>query len=368
MVKRRVLIAVIDLAGGTGTYCRTVGVGLKRYFGGEFEVSLLVLRERGLREGDRGIFDAIHVVGTEVHHDWRRVVETPAHVVRLWRAMRGIPSDVILCVGTYANLLMPIVALGRRVVLSVHQDSTAQLREARFAGIIGKLMRWRYPPYLLVAPAEGVARDLREHFGARRTKTILHAVDGEKIRRLAEERVGDLPGKPYVMACGRLVGQKDYPALLRAYAKAGLEEDLVVVGDGEERAKLEAMARELGIGGRVHWLGHRENPFPYMKGARFFVLSSVWEGFGLVLLEAMTLGVPCIATDCPSGPGEILGGGTYGMLVRVGDVEGLAGGMERLSKDEGLRGELGRLAMVRGEELSLERMAREYRDLLNGEG
>jgi glycosyltransferase involved in cell wall biosynthesis len=360
----RVLIAVIDLAGGTGTFCRTLAAGLKRYFASEFHLSLLLLRERGLIPEDQAAFDDIHVLGSEVHNDWRRVFETPLHLLKIRRAVKGIPSDVIFCVGTYANLLIPLVAPGRKVILSVHTDSTAQLRDARFGGLIGKLMKWRYPPHLLVAPAEGVAKDLKEHFAAQHTRTILHAVDGERIQRLAEQTVADLPAKPYVVACGRLTAQKDYPTLLRAYAQADLAEDLLIVGEGEDRPILEALARELGIEHRVHLLGHRDNPFPYMKPASFFVLSSIWEGFGLVVLEAMTLGLACVATDCPSGPGEILGGGEYGLLIRPGDVEGLAEAMRKLSRNQALREDLGRRSLLRAEQLNLKRMASEYRELL----
>jgi len=184
---------------------------------------------------------------------------------------------------------------------------------------------------------------------------------------MAEEGVLDLPGgRPYVVACGRLTAQKDYPTLLRAYAKAragGVGEDLVIVGEGEDRAELEKLAESLGVSEAVHFIGHRSNPFGYMKGASFFVLSSIWEGFGLVVLEAMALGLPCIATDCPSGPGEILDGGRCGVLVKVGDEAGLAEAIARLSTSANLRESLSQQSRQRAQELSLERMAGAYRDL-----
>jgi len=362
-------MAVIDLEGGTGTFCRTLAGGL-RNCGDEFEISLLLLRESGVRQIDREIFSGIHVIGTTVHGDWRRFLETPMHAWRLRRAIARIPSDVIFTVGTYANLLVPVVARRRNVILSVHTNMTRQLKGVRFAGVIGRLTRWGCRKRLVIVPAEGVAEDLRENFGARNVKTIWHGVDVGAIRSRAEENCAPLQvSGPYMVACGRLTAQKDYPTLLRAYAEArrrGIGEELVIIGNGPDREALQGLARELGIADVVHFVGHMENPFPVMKGARFFVLSSIWEGFGLVVLEAMALGLPCIATDCPSGPGEILEGGRWGMTIKVGDVQGMADAIARLSSAEDLRQSLAERSRQRAQELSVERMVREYRDVFVG--
>ena len=98
----------------------------------------------------------------------------------------------------------------------------------------------------------------------------------------------------------------------------------MILGEGEERASLEALARQLKCQDDVALPGFVPNPYPYMAAAGVFVLSSAWEGFGNVLIEAMALGVPVVSTDCPSGPAEILGRGRYGTLVPVSDVDALA--------------------------------------------
>jgi glycosyltransferase involved in cell wall biosynthesis len=97
---------------------------------------------------------------------------------------------------------------------------------------------------------------------------------------------------------------------------------------GKERSKLESLVETLNIQEYVSFSGFVPNPYVYMAKADLFVLSSAWEGFGNVLVEAMACGLPVVATDCPSGPREILQNGLYGPLVPVGNVDALALAME----------------------------------------
>jgi len=103
---------------------------------------------------------------------------------------------------------------------------------------------------------------------------------------------------------------------------------LVILGEGEERPALEALVAELGISDSVALPGFVANPFAYMSKASVFVLSSAWEGMPGALIQAMACGAPVIATDCESGPREILQGGRFGRIVRVGDAEGMAAAIE----------------------------------------
>ena len=98
----------------------------------------------------------------------------------------------------------------------------------------------------------------------------------------------------------------------------------MILGEGEERSKLETLVQELGLEKEVSLPGFVDNPHKYMKRAAVFVLSSKWEGFGNVLVEAMALGTPVVSTNCPSGPAEILEGGKHGKLVPIGDERKLA--------------------------------------------
>ena len=361
----QLLIVIIDLAGGTGTFCRSLAAGLKKYFPGDFEISLLILRANATA-AENQFFDHIHAIDSDVHRDWRRYIETPAHLARMAHAINQINPDLILTVNTYSNLLVPLAAPRRRIVLSVHSNTTQQLTESRFGRTIAMLMRWIYPRHCVVAPTQGVADDLARNFHIPRSTLIPHGVDVDAIRAQAGQQPADIPDYPYVISVGRLTPAKDYPTLLQAYCAAaanGLQEHLVIVGDGELHDSLARLATDLKIEERVHFLGHRQNPFPYVNSARFFVLSSIWEGFGLAILEALALGRPSIATDCPSGPAEILGHGEFGMVVKVGDVGALSEAMLQMSRSSQLREQFCKKAMQRATQLSLERMAHSYQQL-----
>lgn len=188
---------------------------------------------------------------------------------------------------------------------------------------------------LIVAVSEGVAADVRAITGltAERVRVIPNPVVGPRLHQLAAVAVdhpwlaADAP--PVILGVGRLTRQKDFPTLVRAFARLRGERDarLMILGEGGERPALEALARRLGVEGDVALPGFAANPYAPMARAALFVLSSAWEGSPNALTEAMALGTPVVATDCPSGPREILRGGRVAPLVPVGDDEALAAAM-----------------------------------------
>lgn len=137
------------------------------------------------------------------------------------------------------------------------------------------------------------------------------------------------PRVPIIVGAGRLQRQKDFPTLIQAFAQLRRERPcrLLLLGDGRERLTLEALIAHLGIGADVDLPGFQTNLYAFLARADLFVLSSAWEGSPNVLTEALALGTPVVATDCPSGPREILADGRFGPLVPVGDVSALASAM-----------------------------------------
>ena len=134
---------------------------------------------------------------------------------------------------------------------------------------------------------------------------------------------------PVVLAVGRLTGLKNFPLLLRAFAEVcnHREAKLIILGEGEDRERLETLVKRLSIDGSVDLPGFVDNPYAYMRSADVLVLSSQCEGFGNVIVEAMACGTSVVSTDCPSGPAEILEGGKWGRLVPVEDEKALAMGI-----------------------------------------
>ncbi|MGO0062399.1 glycosyltransferase [Brevibacillus fluminis] len=187
----------------------------------------------------------------------------------------------------------------------------------------------------IISVSAGVAQDLASHAGIPLEKihVIYNPVVNADLLEKAEEH-NDHPwlreGEPPVLlAAGRLTKQKDFPTLVKAFAmlRAEAQARLIILGEGEERQTLEKLCVELGVREDVDLPGFVQNPFSYMSRASAFVLSSTWEGLPGALIQAMACGCTVVSTDCPSGPDEILNGGTFGILVPPGDAGSLAAGM-----------------------------------------
>jgi glycosyltransferase involved in cell wall biosynthesis len=155
------------------------------------------------------------------------------------------------------------------------------------------------------------------------------------------------PAATRIVAVGRLAKVKGFDRLLDAFAEVAEEYPewtLTIIGEGGARAKLTQQIERLGLQGRVELPGETPSIQPDLEAASVYVLSSRFESFGIVLLEAMATGLAVVSFDCPRGPGEILDPGRTGLLVPDGDVRGLAEAMRELMKDEGLRARLGEQA------------------------
>lgn len=137
---------------------------------------------------------------------------------------------------------------------------------------------------------------------------------------------------PVILGCGRLTEQKDFPTLIEAFAalRARRMARLIILGEGRDRAALEAQARALGVADDVAMPGFDLNPFRWMRRASVFVLSSIREGSPNVLIQALACGTPAVSTNCPSGPADILFGVPHGRLVAMRDSAAMAVAIEQL--------------------------------------
>lgn len=294
------------------------------------DVDLVLLRSEGpyLRELPTGV----------------RVIDLDAPsllagLAALARYLRRERPLAMLTAMNHANVGAMLAALLSRsrvpIVVSEHNAASVSLDQEPGikTAVLKMLMRALYPRARnIVAVSKGVADDLGSllHIDAGRIRVIPNPIVNGKILALAEQPVSHpwLSDKsvPVVLAVGRLTLQKDFETLLRAFGKAAKQRPmrLMILGEGELRNNLESLVAELGLNQVVALPGFVDNPYAYMKRADMFVLSSRWEGFGNVLVEAMACGAPVISTDCPSGPAEILENGKWGKLVPVGDADALA--------------------------------------------
>ena len=228
------------------------------------------------------------------------------------------------------------------VVLVASVDYSAQLA-GRGAGLWQRRRRYRLLRRLYGAAdsvfcvSRGVAADMARILGrpGEDFHILPNPVVTPELEALSREPVAHpwlTPGQPpLVLGVGRLSRIKNFPLLVRAFARARQERPmhLLLLGEGKQRRQLAALARRLGAAAHVALPGFVTNPYPYMRQASVLALSSLWEGFGNVLVEAMACGTPVVATDCPSGPAEILQDGRYGPLVPMEDARALAEGILR---------------------------------------
>ena len=242
----------------------------------------------------------------------------------------------------YANLVAiwaaRLAGRGTPVVVTVHTTpSHSRPQQSRPSARLWPLLLRMFYPWAasVVAVSRGAADDLAHWSGLprNRVEVVYNPVITPAALAAAEQPPDHpwfAPGQPpVIMGVGRLTAQKDFPTLLRAFAEVRRKRAarLIILGEGEDRPSLTALAAELGVTQDLDLPGFRDNALAYMASSALFVLSSAWEGLPTVLIEALAVGTPVVSTDCPSGPREILQDGRLGPLVPVGDVHALAGAM-----------------------------------------
>lgn len=231
-----------------------------------------------------------------------------------------------------------------RVVVVEHNTLSARLAGASSLTdrrLTRPAMRLAYPwADARVGVSAGVAKDLLAELGHRVHPVIdlPNPVITDDFMAAADQPVDhpllDPAARPVLLGIGRLEPQKRFDRLVDAYAAAGPAADLVILGEGDLRPALEAQVARLGLQDRVHLPGFVDNPAAWLRAAVGFVLSSDFEGLPTVLIEALAVGTPVVATDCPSGPREILDGGRHGVLVPVTDVDALSRAIGQLDRGE----------------------------------
>lgn len=273
---------------------------------------------------------------------------TPFRSIRaLADHLESARPDALLAGKTHANLAAlwaaALAGASTRVVVSERTNLSLQMkmkRAWRWRHIGPAVARMYSRAHGITTVSDGVSEDLARTTGIdrRRIETVYNPFDTERIRALGRESAPhpwlDDDGARVLLAAGRLVPQKDFSTLLEAFARVVSRRNdplrLLILGEGDERRRLEAGVHRLGLTERVDLPGYVENPYRFMSRASAFVLSSSWEGLPSALIEAIICGCPVVSTDCPSGPREILAGGDYGELVPVGDPGALADAIERV--------------------------------------
>lgn len=235
------------------------------------------------------------------------------------------------CIALWARALSRV---STRVIISEHSALSNYNSQLTLDWVLKQLVRFTYPfADRVIAVSEGVAESISTSVGLSKEEVdvVYNPVVGTKTSKKAKENVDHIwfsqKDCSVVIGVGRLIEEKNFSNLIRAFSIISKEKEsskLVILGEGKERSRLEALADYLDVSDQVWMPGFVSNPLKYMARASVFALSSRSEGLPTVLIEAIASGVPVVATDCNSGPREILEGGKYGRLVPTEDASALA--------------------------------------------
>lgn len=243
-----------------------------------------------------------------------------------------------------ALLAREVTRVPTRITIRMGMTLTGQaeaMGARRGRRLFRSMQRWYPKADAVIVPSQGLAEEMRKKVAVmpERLHFIENPIVTPELSAMADEPVDDpwLREKrsPVILAVGSLEPRKDFATLLRAFARLRnrIPCRLIILGEGGERRRLEALAKELDVNGGLRLPGYELNPYRYMRRADAFVLSSRREGSGAVLVEALACGTPVVATDCPVGPAEILRDGEIGPLVAVGDEVALASAIEHVLVD-----------------------------------
>jgi glycosyltransferase involved in cell wall biosynthesis len=276
----------------------------------------------------------------------------------------------------HANI-MAIVArdlarIDTKLVVVEHDTLSASKSDLRRSQMLPAIMKWLYPRAdSIVGVSQGVSEDLdcELGFAPGTVKTVYNPVIDRDTLSKAQMPVAhpwfEAGSPPVFLAVGRLSPQKDFSNLIQAFALVRKQKvaRLMILGEGETRSQLEAEIAALGITEDVLLPGFVQNPYAYMHNSTTFVLSSRWEGLPTVLIEAMACGCSVVATNCPSGPEEILASGKYVLLVPIENSAALAAAML-----QSLENPLSQASSIdRGRYFSADRAVSEYLKLFGYE-
>lgn len=331
----------------------------KAFIERDFEVDLLLIQKRG------ELLDSIDERVNIIDLDKKRI---RASFFPLVSYLRDTNPDVLIAV------MWPLTVLGTmafrlsgckgRVIVSDH--NTLSLSTAKYSKyrkrVLAQTIRWIYPlANIRLAVSKGVAADIKQLSGLFDSKfnVIYNPIDismqGDSAENIIKTRFR-------IINVGSLKPQKNQTLLIKAFSKLleDIDAELVIVGDGELRGDLEQLVWELSLHDYVTLTGFKEDVATEYRKSDLFVLSSDYEGFGNVIVEALQYGLPVVSTDCKSGPREILEDGKYGTLVPVGDVEALAKAMfESLQQQHDVQ-----VLRNRAADFSVEKIADQYLDVI----
>lgn len=342
MKNNKITLFISNLEGGGAE--RVMATLANEFVNKGFEVDLLLVKASGpfLQEVD----DKVNVVS----FDSSKTIFSLFSLISYLRRERPIVMlSTLLMTNIITVLAKYLTGVNTKIILreAITASADDRFKKNNLERLISLFRRWALQKAdLVVAPSNGVSDDLIKFYKIKkeRIRVIYNPVNIKKCYESALEKndfLDSIPETtPIILGMGRLNGQKDFETLVKAFKIVRSDHNvlLIILGEGNERAALETLVLKNDLGNYVILPGFISNPYPYFKKASVYVLSSLYEGMPNTLIQAVVFQKQIVATDCPSGPFEILHGGKYGDLVEIGDVKAMASGIVK-----GLAGQLNSL-------------------------
>lgn len=210
----------------------------------------------------------------------------------------------------------------------------------------------------IVAVSKDIEKQLNT-LGIKHTQTIQNPIVIDNEYKIKEELT---QYKPFILAVGRLHDQKNFKLLIESFknSQAKNELNLLIVGEGQKREELQELVNRYGLEKNIYLVGQKDNIKDYYLQCEMFVLSSKYEGFPNVLVEALSNGCACISTDCPTGPSEIIRNNENGLLIQNEDIDDMTKSIDRLYSDENMKQRFVSNAQQSISHLSIDKIAKEW--------
>ena len=294
---------------------------------------------------------------------WQSLRNNLYRIIRLRQALTELSPQAVISFMDLTNILTLVAVAGSRIPVVVSERIDPAYAD------LGRLRSWlRRKLYPRAAAVVLQTERVREWAADFVPPHKLHVI-ANPLATTDQGEVTDvampLPGRT-VLAVGRLTEQKGFDLLIQAFAATGREDwSLLILGEGEQRPQLQTLISTLGMEQRIILKGRVNNVQQYLHKVDLFVLSSRHEGFPNALLEAMSVGLPVISYDCPSGPAEIIRHEESGLLLPPGHIEALTAALARLMGDASLRSRLGKSARTVNERFAIDKIMLQWQKLID---
>jgi len=313
-MKKKILFIVPSMRGGGSE--RVISIILKHLSREKFDITLALLKKEGKYLDD--LPTDIKIIDLEV-------TQARFALVKIIKLILSQKPDIVFSTLGYLNILISIIRpfFSKNIKFIARESSivSIQNKQEKYPKLFDFLFKNFYKNFdLIISQSNYMKNDLVQNYNidSDKIEVINNPIDLENISKLSNEKLDE---KIELLAVGRLDKNKNFKDIITILPN--LNFTLTILGEGKEKESLLNLAKQLKVEDRVKFLGFQSNPYKYMKNAKVLILTSKYEGFPNVILEANACGTPIVAYDCAGGTAEIVENGVNGYLVECGDINEL---------------------------------------------